>query len=247
MKGMQDRSRPELQCVPTRCRLVSARAGICLLVLMLGCVQSRSSWRERFGMMPSSSNEKATLPADSIAGRIQNYQSLTEKASSMSPADAERHAKSIAAVLADESPTPVKVAMVRCLGKLPTPAALDGLSTALRDADAEVRRETCESLSTINSPRAMNLLADTVAQETDVDVRLTAVRGLGRFEDPRAVQALGQALNDRDPAVQFVTMQSLRKVTGKKLGDDVRLWKDTMQSPEEILATRPERDSATPQ
>ncbi len=86
----------------------------------------------------------------------------------------------------------------------------------------------------------MTLLSEVVAQEQEVDVRLAAVRGLGKYHDPRAVQALGSALDDRDPAVQYVAMQSLEKATGRDMGEDVRRWKEVTDNPSAVFAARPD-------
>jgi HEAT repeat protein len=84
----------------------------------------------------------------------------------------------------------------------------------------------------------MSLLSETLAGEQDVDAKLAAVRALGSFQDPLAVQALGAALEDRDPAVQYAAMQSLHHSTGKDLGHDVRRWKDLLRDPAVVVAER---------
>jgi HEAT repeat protein len=169
---------------------------------------------------------------------VARIDSLATRAASFNRAEADRHAQSLADSLSSDSATPVKMAAVRCLGKLPSPAAVDVLGQALRDSDAVVRAEACRALGRIDAPAALQLLADALSQEQDVDAKLAAVRGLGHFQDPRAVQALGSALDDRDPAVQYVAMQSLKNCTGEDLGDDVRRWRELAENPTELLAGR---------
>ncbi|MDR0337298.1 MAG: hypothetical protein LBI18_09430, partial [Planctomycetaceae bacterium] len=38
------------------------------------------------------------------------------------------------------------------------------------------------------------------------------------------VQALGEALYDKVPAVRYEAMQSLHKITGKDYGNDINRW-----------------------
>ena len=77
-----------------------------------------------------------------------------------------------------------------------------------------------------------------------MDVRLAATRELGRFEGNQAIYALGQSLEDADPAIQYLAMQSLRKTTGKNLGNDVRQWKQLVNSTTAAGVSDPEIDSS---
>jgi HEAT repeat protein len=175
---------------------------------------------------------------DSVLGRVARLEAIQKRASSMSEAEATTLASSITRDLDTEAPGPVKLAMVRCLARLPSPAAVDALRVALRQPDPQLRCEACRSLAQIDSPEAMSLLSETLAREQDVDAKLATVRALGRFRDPLAVQALGVALEDRDPAVQYAAMQSLHHSTGKDLGHDVRRWKELLSDPAVVLAER---------
>jgi hypothetical protein len=59
---------------------------------------------------------------------------------------------------------------------------------------------------------------------------LAAVRALGETKDPAAVAALGRALDDRDPALQYYAVHSLQEVTRENLGNDVDRWRQYVQS-----------------
>ena len=56
----------------------------------------------------------------------------------------------------------------------------------------------------------------------DADVRLAAAEG-GRDQESRP-PALGEALNNGDPAMQYQAVLSLKRTTGKDLGDNVDGW-----------------------
>jgi HEAT repeat protein len=53
---------------------------------------------------------------------------------------------------------------------------------------------------------------------------MAAARALGGTRDPASVAALGTALDDKDPAMQYRAMAALKNVSGKDLGNDVRAW-----------------------
>ena len=68
---------------------------------------------------------------------------------------------------------------------------------------------------------------------------------LGQSHDQIAVIALGGALEDKDPAMQYRAVMSLRQVTGQGLGNDVNKWREYAKTsklhpakPEPSLAER---------
>ena len=93
------------------------------------------------------------------------------------------------------------------------------------------------------------LLVERQRSDTNVDVRIAATTALGRFQGPQAIQALGEALDDSDPAIQYLAMESLRQSTGEKLGNDVRQWKQlvqgTLANPSDAPTSVADRDSSS--
>jgi HEAT repeat protein len=137
-----------------------------------------------------------------------------------------------------DPPKAVTMAIVRTLGQLNSPVSVDGLRIALQQPDADIREEACRVLARVDSPAALDLLTQVAHSDDDTDVKLAAVRGLGSYRDLRAVQSLGHALDDRDPAVQLAAMESLERVTGEDLGPDVRKWKEVAQNPNAVLTAK---------
>ena len=70
----------------------------------------------------------------------------------------------------------------------------------------------------------MALLSEALRSDVDADVRLAAAEALGETKNPAAVAALGEALSDSDPAMQYRAVLSLQQATGKDFGTSVERW-----------------------
>ena len=123
-----------------------------------------------------------------------------------------------------ESDPLIRREMIYALGSFPGPYSLPGLRAAIKDSDPFVRVETCRAWSRRSSGEALDVLAGIAQADDNVDVRQAAIKGLRRFQSPEAVRVLGSLLNERDPALQYLAIQSLKGATGQDLGDDVRKW-----------------------
>jgi HEAT repeat protein len=88
------------------------------------------------------------------------------------------------------------------------------------------------------------LLSETLRGDVDGDVRLAAAQALGETKNPAAVAALGEALADTNPAMQYRAVLSLQQATGKNFGDSVERWQqyvkvERREQPAPSLAQRP--------
>jgi HEAT repeat protein len=83
----------------------------------------------------------------------------------------------------------------------------------------------CKSFGQHQGPAASEVLRERLAGDSDLDVRLAAAKSLGEIRDPASVAALGSALQDHDPAMQYQAVKSLRKAAPTDLGDDVDRWR----------------------
>ena len=156
--------------------------------------------------------------------RLDSLKEVQRTVEKMSPEEQERIAQSLVRSYAGKQPQAVKITMTKTFGFINTPTAIKGLEMALQDANPEIRIEAVKALGRLRSPAALQALVATQNSDTNLDVRLAVTEELGGFKSNQAVVALGQSLEDADPAMQFLAMQSLRRVTGENLGSDVREW-----------------------
>ena len=207
---------------------------VCVLgtALVVGCAQQRFALGRKTA---DEDSDEARLVEGSTLGRVQQIEALGQRASRGDAEQASEIARQLALELRPDQPTAIRSAIIRTLGRINSPAAVTGLRTGIQDPEPMLRSEACRSLARIDAPAAMDLLVETLARDTDTDVRLAAVRGLGEYRNPKALEALGGALDDRDPAVQYLAMQSMERVTGQKAGYDVRQWKEVARNPQSVL------------
>lgn len=119
----------------------------------------------------------------------------------------------------------VRQAVVTSIAAFRTPMAQQVLEAGLNDENAAVRVACCRALGKRADTQSVPALANALHADKDVDVRLAAVEALGKIKSPDAQKALGLALDDHDPAMQYAAVQSLKAVTGRDYGPDVQAWK----------------------
>lgn len=205
------------------------------LLLMIGCAQLN------LPSAPWSRTQREAPGPNTLAGRVAAVRAAEARIAKMDARELEQTANRFAADLNPQAntPIPVKIAVVATAPKLPPRSALPLLQVALHDPAAAVRAEACRSIAGVESPEATELLISSLSTEEDTDVRLAAARALGSFHDPRVIEPLGSLLDDRDPAVQYIAMQSLEQVTGEDGGQDVRQWKQLLEQPGTLTASQP--------
>ena len=147
----------------------------------------------------------------------------------MSPDAAERLAVELSPQCGEEEDPLIRSELVLTLGALDSPTARQSLLAAGQDPDSRVRIAACKAWADIGDETASSELARILSSDMDQDVRFAAAKCLGKAGGPHAVAALGKALDDRDPAMQYLAMESLRETTGEDYGHDARLWKQYAQ------------------
>jgi len=165
-------------------------------------------------------------------------QAGAKKLAKASPQEKEAFAAEMAKQIQNETDCNVRMAIIATLAKLDTSSANAVLYAGLKDPETDVRVACCEAWGKRPSPEATRILAETLSGDTDHDVRLAAAKALATAGDKEAVTALGTALEDSDPAMQFVAVTSLKDVTGKNLGSDVNAWRELAKQPDPPLRDR---------
>jgi HEAT repeat protein len=119
----------------------------------------------------------------------------------------------------------VRTAIVQTIAEFRTPIAQQVIEAGLADDSAAVRIACCRAIGERASAASVGTLAQALRSDKDVDVRLAAAQALGHIKTPESMQAVAVALDDRDPAMQFVGVQSMKSITGKDYGGDVAAWR----------------------
>jgi len=182
--------------------------------------------------MPSWARSTTTHSVSSVTApheRIAQLREQRKRADKMSPVAAEQLAAELAPQIADEEDPLIRAEIALTLGALNSDTSRQGLLAAGQDPSSEVRIAACKAWTAIADEAASNELARILSSDMDREVRFAAARGLGKAGGPHAVAALGSALEDRDPAMQYLAMESLKQTSGKDFGHDARLWQQYVQ------------------
>ncbi len=157
--------------------------------------------------------------------RIRQLREVAKAALSATPEEQEKTSAELAGQYASEEDPLIRIELVRAVAPYRTTSADMMLHKAVADSDSDVRRAACDAWGQRGGKDATTVLSETLGRDSDLDVRLAAARALGETRDSAAVAALGLALDDPDPAMQFRAVSSLQQVTGNDLGNDVGAWR----------------------
>jgi HEAT repeat protein/beta-lactamase regulating signal transducer with metallopeptidase domain len=91
------------------------------------------------------------------------------------------------------------------------PAVLQGLTEALKDSDAEVRKQAMQALARIHAPGMYDVISQAL-KDPDAEVRQQAAFALSQMRDQRAVPSLIAALKDTDADVRQQAAFALSQV-----------------------------------
>jgi HEAT repeat protein len=119
----------------------------------------------------------------------------------------------------------VREAVIKAIVEFKTPMARQVLEAGLKDQEEMVRVACCEALGKRAEVETVPSLAMALKDDKDQDVRFAAAKALGNIQSPESVKALAVALEDRDPAMQYAGVQSMKLATGKDYGNNVETWR----------------------
>jgi len=214
-----------------RSRTELAIAILAVALFLPGCAK-------RFGgAWPFGEDETAALKKYGPAPvqRIEEMQARAKKMTKASAQEQEAFCAEMAKQLPHESDCNVRLAIVGIMGTMNTPSAKAVLYAGMKDPEADVRIACCDAWAKHSDGPATRILAETLSGDTDMDVRQAAAKALASSHDKEAVAALGTALADPNPAMQYVAVASLKNVTGKDLGNDVNAWRQLAKQPDPPL------------
>lgn len=158
--------------------------------------------------------------------RMSAIQEMGARAEEIDSTEQARLAEQLATQIQTEPDPLVRKAIQEAIAEYSTPLAGQVLLAGLSDDDLDVRLACCQKLGQRAEVTSIAKLKIVIENDDELDARLAAVDALGNIASPESVSALSIAVNDRDPAMQYAAIQSLRAVSGLDLGNDVRAWRD---------------------
>jgi HEAT repeat protein len=191
------------------------------IVVLAACAGCQSmSWP---AVWPFPERERTTYRGPAM--RIDAIEELGEQASDVDSPEQAEIANQLARQIQVETDPLVRAAVIRAISKFRAPIAQQVLEAGLADEDADVRIACCRALGERGQTSSVNQLAQTLRGDSEQDVRLAAAEALGKIKTPESMSALVVALDDRDPAMQYVGVQSMKALSGKDYGGDVAAWR----------------------
>lgn len=199
-----------------------------LLLSATGCREAMLydlSWGWPFGKDKEDPAELARYGVMPLQ-RIKELDTMANQIQKAAPEERERLTQELARRMQNEIDPLVRVKMMTMIAEQKSPTTVAVLEAGLRDPDESVRRACCRGWAKQEPKAAAAMLERVIRSDQNMDVRQTAARSLGKIKDPAAITALSAALDDNEISVQSCAMESLKEVSGKDFGLDVRLWRE---------------------
>jgi hypothetical protein len=191
---------------------------------------------------PLAEKERTTMITPAM--RMAAVREFGPRARNADEAEQQRLCEQLALQIQSEPDPLVRQEIQNSAAQFTSPLALKILLAGLQDDDRNVRLTCCNRLADRGDPTAIGPLRARLETDDDLDVRLAAIDALGKISSTESVAALGIALADRDPAVQYASVQALKSASGQDLGNDVTTWqqyvagKNPVVKPEVSVAER---------
>ena len=191
--------------------------------------------------LPAAFRAKEKTSIITPAMRADAIREIAARAEKADAAEQARYTEQLASQIQTEPDPLVRQAIQETIAEFETPLAREVLLAGLRDSDLDVRLTCCQMLQTRSDPVVIAGLSAVVENDDELDVRLAAVDALGHIRSPASVSALAAAVKDRDPAMQYAGVQSLKAISAQDYGNDVEAWRQyaTSEQPQISVAERP--------
>ena len=201
-----------------------------LALAVTGCTVTPNMW-------PFRDNERTNYPTPAM--RTDAIREFAARSNGLDTPEQQEIASQLARQIQVEPDPLVRGAIVETLARFNTPLASQVMIAGLHDADPIVRRKCCHGLGERGDPSAIEPLTRALREDDQMDVRVAATEALGRIPSPEALKALTAALEDRDPALQFAAVQSVKQLSGQDFGGDVRAYLQYAQGENPSIAKPP--------
>ncbi len=198
-------------------------------VLLTGCADGPMPYLMSLNPKMRQQWEADEMYQPTLHRQLAEMAALRESAADLSAAQQRHWSEEMQYILETHDNPLLRAAAVDALAEFAIPESNQGLKIALHDSDSSVRRSACCAWGKRSDQEAVQMLSESLGSDTDIEVRIAAARELGRFRDPVAYQALGLALHDKDPALQYRAVESLKRASGKDYGTDLKAWQTFAQ------------------
>jgi len=192
-----------------------------LLLIVLGGCATYDHYRPTFWPFP----ERKLTTFHTPAMRVDAVQAFAQQSTGVDSPEQRQITDQLARQIQVEPDPLVRQAVVTSIAEYHTPMSQQVLEAGLNDENAAVRVACCRALGKRAETASVASLAGALKQDKDVDVRMAAAEALGKINSPDSMKALAVALDDRDPALQYAGVQSLKAITGRDYGPDVQAWR----------------------
>ena len=202
------------------------RVAVCGLVLCCASCMSNP-----FATKPSASPADIARFGPTANQRILDLKAIREAGPGSDPAVHESKATELARKIQAERDPLVRAQIIRTIEIYPTRLTSAVLHAATNDPEPAVRIACADSWGKRTTDEAVEHLSELFKKDESIDVRIAAAKGLGTTKNQAAIEKLAPALEDKDPALQLVAVESLRSLTGVDLGYDVNKWREYLKTP----------------
>ena len=197
---------------------------IAIFLCVLGTMSCADFSPRRSTLWPFAEKRDTVAGVKTATERVAELKKLSASAKDTQPEQQARISADLCDQLRREEDPLMRIELINTLAVYRTTIATKMLEAALIDTDAEVREAACAAWGKRGGEDAVGQLTRVLSSDTNLDVRLAAARALGETKSQRAIAPLGEALSDKDPALQNRVVQSLRTISGREYGNDVEAW-----------------------
>lgn len=200
------------------CRITTK---LCLLVV--GCATLFAASCTSLNLGAGKKAKQDALPPGIVTPqqKREKWKALVESAKEGNSAEVSRE---LTREFKSEEDPFLRAELLRIAERLPPHAILPLVSDGLEDPHPDVRTAACRLAGQAKLSAVLGKLTALAEKDAEGDVRKAAVKALGEFQDPQALAVLGKSLRERDPALQYLAIRSLKQATGKDFGYDIAKW-----------------------